>query len=351
MPSYTSNSDTLSRRIPDIEWKPTLLSVALIVVTFFSFSEFILRKAGFIPSVIDDPALWSISRDKVYNDNSIVILGASRILIGFDKATYLNSSTDSDVVYLAIPSLTNSLASLKDLADDEKFNGTTIVSIHRDSFLSTTTSEQKKYTDYYHNEWSTNKKINRTIATHIQDNLASVQSHLNIPRIISSLTGDYKNFTFLPPFATSNKDRSIRADYNMRHAALQKIHEQHYQDVMKSITKTKISIADIITTIELYNLYAHKIRERGGQVIFLRMPSGECGKLENYSQDIKLIFSTIASHLDHTFIDAYQWPALASFSSADCSHLDYRDASHFTLQLAPILSSTKSLVARNKEHE
>lgn len=168
---------------------------------------------------------------------------------------------------------------------------------------------------------------------------------------MSSLTGDYKNFTFLPPFATSNNDRSIRADYNMRHDALQKIHAQHYQDVVKSITKTKIDIADVISTTELYNLYAHKIRERGGQVIFLRMPSGECGKLENESQDIKLIFSTIASHLDHTFIDAYQWPTLASFPSADCSHLDYRDARHFTLQLAPILSYTKRLVAKNKEHQ
>ena len=80
MPSFTSSSDM-------VRWLSAgLLALIVWAVGAIAYERH-LRSEGHLPTVIDTPQLWAQERSRVFGDEAIVFIGASRTLYGIDLDT------------------------------------------------------------------------------------------------------------------------------------------------------------------------------------------------------------------------------------------------------------------------
>jgi len=82
-------------------------------------------------------------------------------------------------------------------------------------------------------------------------------------------------------------------------------------------------------------LMVQRIRQRGGQVVFVRYPTtGEHYEMDVKAYPKKLYWDHFASKTSAVTIHFADVPSLRGFDCPDTAHLDYRDAPRFTLALA-----------------
>ena len=102
MHSYISNSK--DRRVKGPWGKTWILSMVL-VLGMLGLGESVFRWNGHEPSIIDNISLWAWSRDQVYGKEGktpVVLLGASRMQIGFVPEVLEEKFPEYEVVQLAI---------------------------------------------------------------------------------------------------------------------------------------------------------------------------------------------------------------------------------------------------------
>jgi hypothetical protein len=85
--------------------------------------------------------------------------------------------------------------------------------------------------------------------------------------------------------------------------------------------------------------YLRAIHERGGTVIFVRLPSdGQMRRLENEVYPKADYWHQISALVDAKAVHYEDYPALSHFHCPDDSHLDCADATLFTESLATVLA-------------
>ena len=77
MPSYTSSSDMM-------RWLGAGFLALLVWAVGVMAYERYLRSTGHLPTVVDTHQLWAQERSRVYDDQALVFIGASRTLYGID---------------------------------------------------------------------------------------------------------------------------------------------------------------------------------------------------------------------------------------------------------------------------
>jgi hypothetical protein len=90
---------------------------------------------------------------------------------------------------------------------------------------------------------------------------------------------------------------------------------------------------------------ANKMRVRGGEVIFVRMPT--TGKTIEYDQTYypkEKYWDKLASLYDGPSIHFMDYPSLMAYDSPDTSHLDFTDRAGFTNDLVKIIRQVSSAV-------
>ncbi len=132
MPSSTSSSSVDRgpiRPIPTMPWMRTFGLMALLLVVLLGSWELYWRDRGFVPSINNSPGLWAETRRRVDagEPNATVFIGSSRTLFDIDLQVW-REETGVLPIQLALEG-SNPLPVLTSLAEDEDFAGLLIVGV------------------------------------------------------------------------------------------------------------------------------------------------------------------------------------------------------------------------------
>lgn len=315
-------------------WFKCWIVALAIAASLFATLEVFWRLNGHNPAIVDDQRLWSIERSKIgQSGQQIVLLGSSRMETDISTAMLRRLNPHREIINLSV-SATCANATLRDLAQDPRFNGTVIMETSSECLMFGDNPElsQQSHVDYYHRVFNLNAKANRIIATFFQKKLAVIDPYLNLIKV----AGDriLKHKWRAPNYVTKHEDRSSSADYT-------KLDISHHKAIrLKKVTEhyTKlspyISVSLLEEKIGTINQDVKKIQNRGGQVAFVRFPvSGEHWIIDEkyfprniyWDPFIPLTSAKVIHFKDIDGINKMQCP--------DTSHLDMRDTPEFTMLL------------------
>ncbi|MEM7165606.1 MAG: hypothetical protein AAF581_09080 [Planctomycetota bacterium] len=344
MPSSTSNSSAAiasgsssQSRAPEGPWGRTWLVGVIVACVLLGAWELTLRSAGHPATLVDDMSLWSQARERVATEepNTIVLLGASRILLAASTETIAAECPGHSVVMLAI-SGRQAVASLADLANDDSFRGIVVCSVSAASLSARQHRDQKAYLDFYATQWNLNHDLNRRIATAVQSNLAMVHPNVNLRE---ALFDTFKNKHFPKPFyLQAFADRSHSGDYSMVDLT---VHRQRRLQLLAegAMGARRVPVETWLEDARHVAQLAAKIEARGGRVAFVRLPTtGEHWEFDSnhfprgdyWDRWAALPGGGLKLH----FLDV---PEMTTFDCPDGSHIDTSDRAQFTLILIQAL--------------
>ena len=234
------------------------------------------------------------------------------------------------VVQLAVQE-TSPIATLRDLAADERFNGIVVCGLNARLLCKDMWDTQQRYVDYYHNNYGLNAKLNRSFSTLMQRTFAAIHSQLRLDDLVIRLAQGQPLPS--PYYLETQEDRSRLADY--RRVDLQ-VHRKWAYDRTRWLSNDR----DLPGTAEwLHDAmeveeWVKAIQARGGRVVFVQLPT--TGQLYSYDEIIfpkKMYWDAFAARTSALCIHFKDVPQLAGFDCPDLSHLDRADAPRFTTEL------------------
>lgn len=343
MLSSTSSSE---QRNSSDRWRRTLVGGFLFAVMALGAWEAFWRSAGFTPAIEDDLGIWAVKRRAVDNRGgpAVVLLGSSRMQLDVDPRIF-RAETGLQTAMLAIDG-SSPLPVLADLAAESSFDGLIICSL-LPQWLADGGGDRGRSArwvrKFHQQKWSF------WIETRLS---LFLQSHF-VFRYRGLLPDQlWKNFLEReaprPPYAPMRTDRYRPADYALTDIAKLRATrlERQREIVAAARPLTAEEFADRIAQIEDM---VQRIRDRGGSVIFLRLPS--CGAtldLEETAWPRGTYWDRFAGMTSARTIHFADHPKLSGFDCPDGSHLDYRDAIPFTRALVDVLGLGQDLPRNNR---
>ncbi len=340
MPSSTSSSNTVAPG--DSGVKAWVLGLVLAVGLLVGL-EALARSQGHAPSVADDAALWTHWRAQATSagDKTVVLLGGSRIELGFSMQEFRRLYPDHTPVQLAVNG-TQPVAALRDLASDDSFRGIVICDATEWSLERKFWDSQEYLVRQYRAGGPLDSAWNLRASLFVQTHLAMAGPFLNLAKI-GAVALTRRRFR-APYHVITFPDRSQHADFQ-KIDDLKAFQAQQAKRVAAAKYPDTTPQQWLQATAEVEAM-AQKIWDRGGKVVFLRMPMGRLMRRsldERYPR--KLYWDPIASRARSPFIRAGDYPALGDFEVPDQAHLDYRDTASFTRGLACVLAAREVLPA------
>lgn len=334
MPLFTSNSSP-ALVCPPGRWSQVWFWTLVLSLAGAMALEISLRAVGHHPSVVDDFSLWSYWREKASGSslNTVVVLGSSRIQLGFSPAAWRQEFPEHQVIQLAING-TQPLATLTDLARDNRFRGTVILDAPA-SLIGWSFDDQQAYVDYFYRQWNLQQRWERFLRTFLQRHFVFVNPSADIRRLKGALFAG----KLPPPFYIETfPDRSRQADYQAQPAILPGSPSAPKSGPVRLDDDQRKKLAVMRQGI-------NAIRQRGGRVILVRLPSSGQTRLDEDCLFPKALFWAPFTRADGAFaINFEEVPALAGFTCQDGGHLDKRDAPSFTLRLAQEIKKRQLLL-------
>lgn len=333
VPSSTFNSDQISRTNTWLKTLGTGLLAGILLITGW---ECYWRSAGFSPVIEDDLGIWAIERLTLQKSKKTVIalLGASRMQLDVNPQL-IEERTGAKAVMLAIDG-SSPLPVLEDLASDKSFHGFVLCSLLPQWLADSRRGKSRsaKWVRKYHQQkWSS------WINTHLSILLQSIFV-FRYPGLLPGklwekfLDGESPK----PPYAPLRKDRYRQADYSK--TDIDRLRKARIKRQQEIVDRAKpLSQQEFTERIRKIETMVQQIRSRGGQVIFLRLPSsGEIRDLEEKTWPRSKYWDHFATHVSAPAYHFADFPELSRFDCPDDSHLDYQDAKTFTYALVDILS-------------
>ncbi len=334
VPSYISNSDI---RMKSGNLGKTWVFALLIVIAVLGSWEFFWRAQGFLPSIEDDMSLWHLQRSKVSQNTKVVFVGSSRIQLGLHPDVFaeergiipVNLSIDGNPPFPV----------LSDLANDPDFSGMVICSI-LPRWLA-----EKPPEDNRASKW-VKKYYTRTMLSNIDIRLSLLIQEAFVFRYPGLSPGKLekqaeKGEWPRPPYAPMRPDRFREARFTRENiprmlASRIKLEKEAAENAIL------VSTREFHERIESVNADVHKIRQRGGDVIFIRMPSsGVIRDIEAATWPRDRYWDVFAKAVSAKTIHFEDVDVLRDFQCPDGSHLDVAGARKFTHQLLKILPLTR----------
>lgn len=336
-----SSTSSFSRHVPDVSFMrhwPAGIAVGLLLL---GVAEYGFRAQGHLPDVTDDMDLWSYERSRVYEENGrkkIVLLGASRIQLGVDPEILEERLPGYESVCLAIDGH-GALAVLRDLAEDEDFNGIVLCSVTPANMFK---NGQQPWVDHYHTAWASLGRVQRIVNLKcrlaLQTHCAVFSYWLNLKRQLgyrfsiplSHVLMDarrHRKGYFHDRMSASELmtrvDRRIRG--NPARAPRAKVGTQDFEEGLRTKVKPLVD----------------RIRSRGGDVCFFHMPLHPRHG-ERFAYPKALYWDKVAPATGAITVHSEDEATLRAFRAADASHLDATDVPAFTRAVATILKSQLS---------
>lgn len=326
----TTPDDTMAHtRTPAAPgWRGYWLVVGVIFVGSLAALEGAWRVLGFSPSITDDEALWAQQRSRVERAgaDTLVILGRSRIHQAFVPEAFQEAAPDSKYIQLAMGA-NHPMASLRDLAENTDFAGTVVVSCTAPSFMPELWEQQAGHLDFYHREWGPWKRLIRKLRTTFENRLALLLPDVMLQRIGTDLLrGDVpKQFLWTRP------DRSQVVDYHRADLAAFTASQQVTLERNMANYVSLDGYQEWPSYLTEVFGWVDAIQARGGQVLFLRMPtSGHYRATEEQHFPREQFWDVMAAASPVETLHFEDHPVLREMVCAEGTHLHREDAVVFT---------------------
>jgi hypothetical protein len=329
-----------------------ILAVALTIVALVSYELYLrFHYKDLKISYDDNSALWADKRAMVYEprDRATVFIGPSRIKFDLDIPTW-QAKTGEQAIQLAVVGQSD-WDSFDDLANDKNFKGKLIVDVMTPWFCTKDINDGwtiRGYIDYYHKITPTQRAsfpINHLLESGLiflnQDNFSfnALLSKLNIPQ--------RKNVWSMPVFPVGFTPVTFdRQSYMTPGFVADTSQRNQVKNVWTggdtSWSPPPIPEDSLRKILNSAKVNVDKIRSRGGEVIFIRMPSsGQVLKKELQWAPRKIYWDRLLSVTGCKGIYFLDYPAIAHFECPEWSHLSPAQAVIFTNNLIKILREEK----------
>ncbi|MBN2713633.1 MAG: hypothetical protein JXR97_14525 [Planctomycetes bacterium] len=339
MPSSTSSSNS---RLPEMKYGWLWVLIAILFVMLAVSMETFFRRQGHLPTVKDNPSLWSFHRDDVNSADGkkrIVIAGASRAQLGIVPSVMQAAFPEYKIKMLAING-SPGYEVVRGLCEDPEFDGILLWStLSGEAFPELIPDERKGsrynrfYTEDYHRAKTIEKNINSLIKAELESRLVILSDALTIKGILA------ERFKPAPCFYNMDIDRyrpsqfrSLLSKNNFKLMKLDRINKR------KGISKALDH--DLFTDFSQNEL--SRLRQlqymKGGSLVMVRMPTTEEHlKIDDHDFPKDKFWDRINGLSGIPTIHFQDYPELADFDCPDTSHLDATDAPEFSRRLAKIL--------------
>jgi hypothetical protein len=275
------------RDIPDQPWKRISLTVLVLVVLLTLAWEWQMRRLELVPGDLSSSYdTWAdLRRDIDRRDVPILLIGDSRILYDSDLER-VQKLTGVFPTQLGIAGGTGLLV-LEDIANDPHFKGLAIVGMAETSYFDNVHVAGRTMEAITLSKWeSPSKRASYAIQRVISPGLAMLDDDYGLSTLVAHLDTDWRPGVMFGPYDVPWKAGELTADGNARlwrrmdHDKRLSGHEQGVW--FKLFPPFPIADADIRPIFVRTKIAVDKIRARGGDVVFLRPPSGPDLKAVEY---------------------------------------------------------------------
>jgi hypothetical protein len=307
-------------------WIKIYLLASLLTLLCFVFTENYWRGLGYRATVVDDKDLWSSERQRIDdNPQTLAILGASRIQLGFSAPAFESLYPDWKLVNLSVNGH-YPVAALVDLADNSEFRGVALVSLDANGSFRMFQPMQQPWVDYFHRDFGPGLGLNARLAALWQERFATANPDLSLTRQAAAWLGE----TGKPhiTYVTFDRQRFGHADYTQIDA------ESHLRFRTDELTKyfadypmpsPAVWLADVEPIIRAIRI----IQARGGRVVLLRMPTA-FWELDERFLPRRDYWDELDKQEGVTAVHFRDVPGLSDYPLPDGSHLDARDSFEFS---------------------
>jgi hypothetical protein len=333
------------REIPEARFAAIGWLVLVLVVAAVAAWEWRMRSLGLRAGDLDDGVShWTVERRRIAegDHDDVVIFGSSRILFDTDLDVW-EGMTGRRPIQLALPG-TSPRFLLQRFAEDSDFSGLVIVGVTPEIFFSEFTSAFPEYlelNDLWREE-SPSKRFGHQIGLVLSRYFAFLDDSYTPGKLIERLdipdrAGMRRPYLEVWKLSESFADRQYRMWPRLE--TDQRLREHARKVWMGGRPRPPATAEQIAKVCEETRFHIQKIRARGGEVVFVRPPSGGdvyARELRNVPRDTtwdRLLQETgaIGIHFeDH--------PAMQGLEIPEWSHLSGASASLFTRAYVDVLT-------------
>lgn len=350
----TDSTLGIHRTIPVQPWPVLAVIVAIVLAVLATGWEVRCRAAGYQPSLDDTRDLWVENRRRVTPDG-VVIVGSSRGLFGLDLDEIEQGLGQRPVQLCLVGSCVYPI--LKSLADDTSFHGTVLCDLVPGLLMVPSMAPPYHNSEAALERARTQTKAQRWshfISLPLEYSFASLQQEdLTLSALLHGLPIPNRQRAQIgpplpPDFYSIDADRRARMEERVLTDAALRDHIKHgwvplftpppkphwipdaaFGDFMQKLVEGRFAAMAAAVSA---------IRDRGGRVVFLRMPSsGDLRVVEDKLTPRAAIWERLLRESGAPGIDAEDHQELNNFDLPEWSHLSAKDSVEFTHRLVPHL--------------
>ncbi len=332
------------RDVPPHRWLLILLAAAVLAAALLAAWEWHWRDFGVRPAVANSYGLWSMQRRRIDagDGGRTVIVGSSRVLFDIDLDTW-EQLAGVRPIQLALEG-TSPLPVLEDLAGDPNFTGRAIVGVAPDIFFSGFAFRGKAL-DYFRHE-GPGQRVGQWLSMHVIE-----------PRMAFD-DGDFALATVLhrqpwplrPGMTAHLRVRKLSVSTADRNTHMwDKVEmDPAYQALAQSIwvqdsdppdaAKRADMDAERARQIDRAVKVVSKLRSRGVEVVFVRMPSrGPYLDIENRDFPRALSWDRLLQQTGAPGVYFEDYPQMRGYELPEWSHLAAHERPRMTRALYGII--------------
>lgn len=352
--------EDVHRPTPNKNWRALGLAALAATAALTAGWEIFWRGKGMTAGDFKNTeALWAEARRKATGE-ATVIIGSSRIFFGIDLDVWEEASGVRPV-QLAFEG-TSPRIFLKDLADDENFAGQVIVGVTVPLFFATDGGLRASVLKYAKNE-TLSQRADHFLSKQIEKHLAFIDEQSRPKRQVQIWPLPMRDG--MKPLFSPRKLSASTADRNTELWA-RVVKDEAYREEAKK--QWAIGIANntpppgpngappppfpeeaIAAVIAEVKANVDRIRARGGDVAFLRLPyDGAYTLLEDKAFPRERFWDRLVRETDSVGIAWQDYPSLQGHHVVEWSHLAARDAENYTRAAAPLYYEAMEMKAAER---
>lgn len=336
-PDATASGLVAFHRLPQGGFCRAWLLAVVLALAVLTVLEGVWRTLGVEGSVRDDFNLWCVQRDRASAaaERGVVLLGASRMQAGVVPGLFEERCPGAVVAQLAIDGR-QPMATLHDVALDNRVRGTVLCSFTPQAVLPESWAQQAGHVAYYRRHWTAYRRYMRGVHTILQENLRILLPEFQLQRVFWRVVrGQVPKQVILTRVSRQREMHYDRLFDLGAYAQARLERTRRYYDGLAYDAGPAVwrgYLARVQEDVEA-------IQARGGRVVFLRLPtSGGIRALDEQHFPRAEYWDVFARTIGAPAIHFEDVPALAGFTCPEGSHLRYADAREFTRALVDELN-------------
>lgn len=344
MTQLHEQDDVTVRQIPPARWPAIGWMVLVLVVAAVAAWEWKMRSLGLQAGDLDDGlSFWTVERRRIAagDHERVVIFGSSRILFDTDLDAW-EEVTGRRPIQLALVG-TNPRPFLSRFAEDSDFDGLVVVGVTPELFFSNFTSAFPEFlglNDLWRDE-SPSQRFGHQIGLVLSRYFAFLDDEYSLGKLIERVDipdreGPRRPYLEVWKLSESFADRQSRmwprleTDRRLRDHAV-KVWLQRDRGGPDDATVTR-AIEDVRQSVE-------KIRKRGGEVVFVRSPSGGAYyERESRNTPRDATWDRLLRETGAFGIHFEDYPEMRGLDLPELSHLSRESATRFTRAYVGVLA-------------